>query len=508
MALHLLWGCVLWFSISKYGLGVSTDAVQLLFGGLNLSQGHGLISYDGSFLILWPPLYPVLLAAVHLATGLSMLASAGVLQAAAFVGLSVCLSLIFLRIFPDNFPLALAANVLCDVGVVVLIGFDEVGSDYLHLFLVMLCVLLIGIYTESRSPRAFVALAAVGMLAMLDRYLGIAAVATAAAAALMATGASLGRKLQRGFFLTLSAVPALFWLAVTSQMYDRRSPISFAENFTWFSKSILEWFFPTKAVRVHLNFNIALLWAVVIALVALVAFGWRRYRQDSAAGPRAFMRPMFLYGAFYALALFGSASVAYSNKLGGRFLLPLYIPLVTLFLVALGFFLRSVKEQRGPVRLAVSAACFCGLLLLGGRLLQFSMPIVFQSHQEGAVGGENAFNTAAWNGNQALQYWRRHTPRGVYLLLSNEPDGVAFLTQHAAGSSPRKTSGPYGTENYPLDSYVSDLFSAGSDVYLVWIEPGAKYFYSAADMASIARVQPLFIGKDGGVYRLLPKAGT
>ncbi len=56
MGLHLLWGCVLWFSISKYGLGISTDSGHVRFGGRNLASGNGLISYEGSFLGIWPPL--------------------------------------------------------------------------------------------------------------------------------------------------------------------------------------------------------------------------------------------------------------------------------------------------------------------------------------------------------------------------------------------------------------------------------------------------------------------
>ena len=79
MTFHMLWGLVLWFSISKYGLGISTDSVPLLFGGLNLSLGRGLISFDGSRLLLWPPLYPVLLAFIHRLSGLDMFVSATVL---------------------------------------------------------------------------------------------------------------------------------------------------------------------------------------------------------------------------------------------------------------------------------------------------------------------------------------------------------------------------------------------------------------------------------------------
>jgi polyferredoxin len=51
MALQLLWGLILWFSISKYGLGVSTDAVHMPFGGLNLTSGTDVY-------LLWIELIP------------------------------------------------------------------------------------------------------------------------------------------------------------------------------------------------------------------------------------------------------------------------------------------------------------------------------------------------------------------------------------------------------------------------------------------------------------------
>jgi hypothetical protein len=207
--------------------------------------------------------------------------------------------------------------------------------------------------------------------------------------------------------------------------------------------------------------------------------------------------------------LFGSASLAYFNKLGGRFLLPLYIPSITLLVVALGLVVQGAARRSAVVRLVIAAVSAGILVLLAVLSLGVTIPIVIQSHAEGAVGGENAFNTAAWHENQALQYWISHPPPGDYLLFSNEPDGVAFRTQHATGGSPRKTSGPYATDTYPLSAYVQELFSPGLDVYLVWIEPGsAKYFYTLDELASIARIQPLFVSGDGGVYRLLPKTGT
>src|SRR5574340_322435 len=164
MALHLLWGVVLWFSISKYGLGVSTDAVHFLFGGQNLAAGNGLTTYDGSFLPFWPPLYPALLALVRLSTGVEALTAAAIVQALAFLGLGISLSLLFLRIFSGRLLPAAAALVLTQAGEVVVAAAGTVGSDYVHLFLVALAVLLTARYVESESRAAFIGLAAVLML--------------------------------------------------------------------------------------------------------------------------------------------------------------------------------------------------------------------------------------------------------------------------------------------------------------------------------------------------------
>ena len=152
MTFHALWGLVLWFSISKYGLGISTDLTHLLFAVLNLSQGKGLISFDGSFVSSWPPLYPMLLAFIQVVLRVNPFVSAIILQGISFAGISICLSIIFLKIFPDNFPLAFVACVLSDVGVAILDVFISVDLDYLHLFLVLLLVLLAGYYIETKSP--------------------------------------------------------------------------------------------------------------------------------------------------------------------------------------------------------------------------------------------------------------------------------------------------------------------------------------------------------------------
>ena len=516
VALHLLWGLVLRFSISKYGLGISTDSVHLLFGGMNFWAGRGLVSYDAGFLKLWPPLYPVLIGLVHGVLHVEMLTAANVLQGAAFLGVSVCVALLSLKIFPQNFGMAIALTVLSDIGAVVLVSFSTTGSDYLQLLLIALCVLLTGRYLESGSRGAFVGLAAVGLLATMNRYLGVAVLATGAVCILLMAAGGLWQRAVRAVVLGATALPAGIWLAITSRSYTRRPAISFSENFDWFSRSILQWFVEPQDVRREVNQGVMWLWIVILGLILLLFVLWRRRGEGMAAqdpgssslsSADAYLRPLFVFGACYVFTLFGSASLAYFNKLGGRFLLPLYVPLIALPVAAVDQILTRMRESRSKeMRLVVSVGCHAALAGVALLLLEVTMPLVMESRAEGAAGGENAYNTKAWHENPAIQYWLNHVPAAPYSLLTNQPDGVAFLAQHAASASPRRTSGPYGTEEFALDSYAAGLFPGGVEVYLVWIEPNpCPYCYGVDELRAIAQVEPLLESDAGGVYRLHPK---
>jgi len=502
MAFHGLWGLVLWFSISKYGLGISTDSVHLLFAGLNLSEGRGLVSFDGSFVALWPPLYPALLAFIHVLSGLDVFVSATILQILSFAAISLCLSILFLKIFSDNFLFAVLANVLSDVGIVVLATFRIVGSDYVHLMLAIVFVLLAGYYIEYKNPRIFLVMFIVGMLAALQRYIGIASIVTGAVTIFFFSKENLRQRIVRSLAMGLSALPAGIWLVITSRSVGRRPPIGFADNFETFSKSVLEWFLQTDAIKSSLHYYIAGLWIFIAALILLVIFSSRRKPLS------VFAIPILVYGAVYLLALFGSASITYFNKLEGRFLLPLYIPFVTLLVLAASALTQFADKLKSQAMCYIVTIGIIGtLVVVAGGLLRITLPLAMESHKTGAP-GENAFNTKDWRDNSVMKYWLIHQPQGEYLLFSNYSDGIAFYTRHNCYGSPRKFSGPYGKEEFPVAQYASELFASGQDVYIIWIEPNAySYYYPVEELTSIANIQPVFTSKDGGIYSLKPKAG-
>ncbi|HTP02083.1 MAG TPA: hypothetical protein VMJ64_11975 [Anaerolineales bacterium] len=467
---------------------------------MNFAETGRLVSFDGSPLLGWPPLYPVLLAVVHLATNWSTFAAANALQVIAYVGLSACVSLLFLKMFPEDFALAVAGCVLTDVGVVMVSGFDLLGSDYIHLCLAVLFLLLTAEYVENNSPRHFVALVVTGMLTALERYIGVAAILTGALSILLFAHGSLLQRSIRGLLVMLSAAPAAVWLAVTSPLIQRRAAISLVENFHWFSLSLAEWLLPASTVQAHPVRGLVLVWGSIAGLLAVL------YLARRSELPH-FSRPVLLFGAIYALALFGSASIAYFNKLGGRFLMPLYIPFVTLLLVCAQAALRLSRGSAPGIHRAAQAGVAGALILAGLLSLRISIPAVIQSHA-GDASSENAFNTAQWRANGAIRFWLAHESKEPYALFSNYPDAAAFYTEHTAMASPKQYSGPYGDAEFPLESYTGQLFRPEQDTYLIWIEPNEQgYYYKPSDLGRIADLITFYEGEGGGVYKLSPKTG-
>ncbi|MCY3004337.1 MAG: hypothetical protein NTV21_21280, partial [Planctomycetota bacterium] len=55
-----------WRATSLYGLGVDGDAAWTLSAGSSLANGGGLVTCLGEVFSLWPPLYPLSMAALEL----------------------------------------------------------------------------------------------------------------------------------------------------------------------------------------------------------------------------------------------------------------------------------------------------------------------------------------------------------------------------------------------------------------------------------------------------------
>ncbi|MBI5842401.1 MAG: hypothetical protein HZB19_20120 [Chloroflexi bacterium] len=496
---HLCWGIALGLSISKYGLGVSTDATSYMFAGVNLADGRGLIGFDGAEYILWPPLYPMLIGLLHL-TGLSAFAAAHVIQFTAFALLAYFSSILFLKIFPDDFPLALLAAFLLDTGAVVITTFDMAGTDYLFAVFPIALALLINEYAEIQKKTTLTLLALTASVAMLLRYIGYTLVLAGLLAVLVYSRGSRLKRTLRALYTGIFAIPPFLWMlnTWTATADGRRAPLSFDEYIRQFTVGFLGWFTPSAPPAKDLTFlHFLLVWGSIAFAIVLLILLARRVRVFTPL-----VASTLGFGLIYMAALFSNALVAYFNRLWGRFQLPVYVPLIVLFLVVIGTGLRYLcaSNPRGHGVAMVFAVAF--LLFAGTAQLQQTINLMKDSVS--GVISENGINTKEWNENSVQRYWNEHVPDGEYLLFSNYPAGAAFHTWHEVYASPRR-SGVYDENVIPLEDYKEYLFSPSAETYLLWIEPNVlEHIYLPEDFAEIAEIEVLIENEDGGVYRLKP----
>ncbi|MBL8050505.1 MAG: hypothetical protein JNM46_04730 [Anaerolineales bacterium] len=499
LALHAIWGVILALSISKYGLGASSDALAYMFSGTNWIKGNGLIEYTGNPYILWPPLYPMLIGFLH-AVGLSAFVSTHVIQFITFGLIAYTSSVFLLRIFPDDFAFALLGSFLLLTGPVVISTFYMIGTDYLFMLFPIALALLIQKYSEQQTWFILTLMGLTAALAMLTRYIGYALVLSTVIAVFYY---STGSVFKRFFYASYSGVFSLspfLWMLKTWQVTSEnfREPLTFIEYASQYTLGILDWLnIFLENEREVSNFHFSMVWGPII-LAVIVLFLLSRKIQV--------FTPMVTFslgfGAIYTIALFSNALISYFNRLWGRFQLPIYFPLVILVLLVIQYGLKYLRENHPRFYSPLAVLGILFLLFIGTSQVNRSI-IIMQNARNGII-AENHVNTQEMNENSVIQYWRKNPPEGSFKLFSNYPEIIAFFTEQQTYASPRK-SGVYDKTIIPLESYTGNLFSSGQDVYLLWVEPHSYvHVYLPHELEPIAKIKIIFENEDGGLYLLHP----
>ncbi|MEW5829980.1 MAG: glycosyltransferase family 39 protein [Chloroflexota bacterium] len=495
------WGLVLGMSIARYGLGVSSDSVAYLFAGKNLFAGQGLTAYSENPFVLWPPVYPVLLGLVHSLTGIEVFHAAILLQFLAYGLASAATTLLLRQIFPQNFAFALLGCIVIAIGPVVTITFQLVGTDYLHLALVLACLFILGQYARTQATSHLWRMALLGGTAGLLRYTGLAVILTGAILVFIYTSAPLRRRLARSFWTGLAALPTGARILAERFIFrpPRREPIEFSRSLAQYSGSILEWFTQAE-VGEAAPLLVWTLWGIVAALVVFLLAARR-------------VQPVFVpesvailgYGLVYTILLLGISSQTYVNRLIGRFVLPVYAPLILLVLLATEAIIRLAKSRlRGGAARIATAGVALALLLAFLPIGSESIATIRETAANGA-GYENIYNSREWNENGIIRFIKENPLPENARLFSNYQAGIAFHTWQTVYPSPRKFSNPYSDKVIPLKNYRSRLFAKGVDTYLIWIEPNFyEHVYEVGELTEIARIVPILENEDGGIYRLIP----
>ena len=306
-ALGLACSGLVWYITAVYGPGVGTDGAIQVSTADHLLSGQGFVDYAGNPYVRWPPLYPIVLAALSMITGLDTLSLGWFLNIALF-GVNVWLgSALLYTCFPDEPLWAIAGSMVMATSVSLLSLSANIGTDPLFITMVLCWLLVASRYLASHSRTAFLSMALLACLASLQRLPGITLIAAGTVLILYANREQIMRSVGIAMlFAVLTSLPLALWVVVHNNLQNNTLfgiPLFLMTqplvNFRDSLGKILHWFVPYSASR----YLPGLLLVPPLALIFLFFSRREDWRRLGSWLLRPALLPSLVFVPFYYLFL-------------------------------------------------------------------------------------------------------------------------------------------------------------------------------------------------------------
>jgi hypothetical protein len=340
----------------EYGPRFTYDSINYIYAG------HALIE-KGEFLrplmqpyIEWPPLYPMLIAALDVFPGklLHKILLVQAFMAAITVGLSVRLAYNWI----EDLSVFVAFCTAIVFSTPLLVVNHFVWSESLFCLLTVIQLSLLVKYLIHCRPWAMVDLILTGMLLCLQRHVGIFyIVGTSLAVLLFPAEVNLAKRLQRSLLYGIvSIIPLLLWWArnylVKGQIINDYSETMFsvgmAEHFLAFHQVLTAWFLPNK---LPVLLRISLFYAIIIWLIVryirshVISSKAVNSVSDTQVSRSRIIGVLVIFFLSYFLLVY-AASFTVNEYIDDRILAPAYMPGMLLFFVILDQYVLTVQKTR------------------------------------------------------------------------------------------------------------------------------------------------------------------
>jgi len=488
---------------SKYGAGVSSDAARNLSTADNLVMGKGFVDMVGAPLILWPPLYPLLLAGLSILTSLDTFVVAWYLNVILY-GVNIWLSGWLLYSIFRDIPFYAAVGAL-----VVLLSRSmlrihaNVASEPFFETLILVFLLAAARYLRDGSRRGLWAMCAAAGLATLQRYLGVVLMGVAAIVILRREGPG---GMKRGSVpLLASTAPIVAWAVlhnypISGTLFGPRElgamlPL---QNISLSLTKILWWFVPRWG---FLDWLLLRPWLPLLLLAALLIV--INTRRDWLAWLHAlsgeYVWPALLFAGIYFLLLaFTVVTADHLDLTSDRYyIILLPIVLAAIFITLDRLVLSHLTRSSGVTRYALA-----GLLAVW---LAYPLFAVQSYLRQALVQGEptnyniaNSVNFRELSVVKAAEQVLQEDPDA--LVYSNYVNIVWFIFRHPVQLL------PFENESLPRDQRLAALEAnypnwPEEPGYIIWFMPNQYHHIVAPDeLVTIADLSLLFEDETGQVF--------
>lgn len=507
---------------AAFGVGLNYDEVNYVSVARNLLDGDGFTRFDGNPFRIWPPLFPIMLAAGGLA-GFDAVDFAAPMNAALFGATAFVVGEHLRRRLRSRF----AAVWACSAAAVAPIMAETASfalSEPAFIFLTVLGLIWLDKTLRDGKASSLAIAAALCGLAWVARYIGATTIAFCAVAILVYhPGAGLVGRLKRAVaFALIAGAPMAVWLfrnyLVLGNFLENRRPVAYdAPEIAMRTLRALERYLYGEA---YLYGDSVSAWAAIlgplgafaaIAALAAVGLAFVRERRTERGAAGSEWRTLYLFGGFAAayLAVFYPAlPIGFVHSgVAVRFLLPIYVPLAIAVGAGVDRFLIGERARSARRVSAASALVIAALSLWIAGQGALNVRLIIRDNTEDYRRG---YDGPPYEGWETSRYVRDNPMDGT--AYSNEVM-AAYLYNGGGGAviHALPQSLPPAYERWDEDAGTAraqvDAWAAGvpDGAFVVWFEESPRndfYEYGLAEL----RETPGLIAEarlaDGEVFRM------
>lgn len=516
---------------SVYGAGIDVDSVFYISIAANLLAGQGFQDFVGNALHPWPPLFPLLLAAVGFVAEIEPHDAARFINAAAF-GLTVLATAAWLSRAVASRLLVLGATLAVATSPYLGHCASTVWTEAPFVLFSLLALMQLDSFWNHRQTRTSLALAILfAALAATTRYAGVAVVATGTLLLLVRPGRLLARpgrllmRPERRFVAKVvpaAAFGAISLLPLAATALRNRlllgawdTPRGDSELGQSAVESLRQVVVLAQRAVVPADgpeWLAPVLWtSAVLLLVACVAtvaasVGRRSSGLLRNVGPAGTLGAYCLVYTIFIVAAVSTGrawDMPGGPGLSARFLIPLYVPALMIAAVAVDRWLglRTTGWATWGKRIVAGVVIVggAGSVAIGART---SLDHTLQALESGHRG--KLFNTAYWDESETIRYLREN-PVDVPVHANSR---FGLLHAVLAQKSGDHVIGKY--RGLPKElGRLKERIESGRLAYFVWFKFDAEvgYEYDEQDLRSLAGATVAAELADGVVFRATSAAG-
>lgn len=482
------------FATQRYGAGLSPDSVGYIGIARNLVSGNGLREYSGKPLIIWPPLYPIVLASYSWIFGIDPILSSRTLNALLFGLITYASGIVFCRYLSRSRSLVLLGAFSVVISTLFRVSVMA-WSEPLFVLFTVIFLSQARPYLANRNVASLILLSLAAALAALTRYAGGTLILSGVGLVLLSQARDLKTKIWHlAVFAAISAAPLAAWLArnyvLSGTLTGPRAPSSYSlsQNLKFAFDTLISWYIPA-----WINEHRSILLLIGLASGYVVGIRYEG-RWKAIASPLFQTAPAGLFVAIYvAFLIFSATSVAF-DQINDRLLSPVYIPLTVVFLTILESLFPSHGDQ------SIYHIDSVILIMVVSIWSLFPCRAVISDALNRAENGAGGYNSKIWRESELLQYIKEHRLPEESTVYSNAPDALYILADLESQMTPSRTA--YNSSQPARDvRTLEGSWPEEERAYIVWFDHKIRpYLFTMDELATIANIRTIAQFGDGAIF--------